>query len=228
MLLNRAKVSTATTGTGTVTLGSAVSPYQSWSAAGAVNGSVYSYLIEDGINWEIGTGTYNSSSGTLTRTLDASSTGALLSLSGSATIACVARVADLSAETYYSGSSTNVVTNPAPTSPTQVVSLTVAASAAARVFAVSGMITWNSGTHGMRGSIMRDGSRLWPSPSSPANNAINPIASGDGAYSLTFAGIPITIPGDSATHTLGLAWEAQASTGSITLQEAWLTAIKVG
>lgn len=96
ILTNRAKANTATTGTGTVTLGSGVVPYQSWSASGAVNGRSYDYLIEDGTNWEIGTGVYNSGAGTVTRPgpgVDPnfeSNTGSLLNLSGSATIACVA------------------------------------------------------------------------------------------------------------------------------------------
>jgi hypothetical protein len=95
LLLNRAKVNTSTTGTGTVNLGSTVSPYQSWSAANAVSGVKYSYLIEDSVNWEIGEGVYTSGSpATLTRNLIASSSGSLLSLSGSATVACVAKASD--------------------------------------------------------------------------------------------------------------------------------------
>lgn len=100
LLLIRVKANTATTGTGAATPGSAVVPYQSWAAAGAVSGIFYSYLIEDGTAWEIGTGLYNGT--TITRpgpTADpsfASSSGALINLSGSATIACVANVMDLS------------------------------------------------------------------------------------------------------------------------------------
>ena len=94
LLLNRAKANTATTGTGSVTLGSAVTPYQAWSAAGATSGYWYDYLIEDATAWEMGVGYYDGT--TLTRPGPGtdpwflSSTTALLNLSGSATIACVA------------------------------------------------------------------------------------------------------------------------------------------
>lgn len=94
MLLNRAKANTATTGTGAVTPGSAVPPYNTWSAAGAISGAAYDYLIEDGNAWELGTGIYNGT--TITRPgpgVDAnfaSSSGSLLVLSGAATVGCVA------------------------------------------------------------------------------------------------------------------------------------------
>jgi hypothetical protein len=94
LLLNRAKVYTTTTGTGTVTLGTVFAPYQSFASAGALNGKTYAYLIEDGANWEIGTGVYTSSGTTFSRSFQSSSTGSLLSLTGNATIAVVARVAD--------------------------------------------------------------------------------------------------------------------------------------
>lgn len=89
-LLNRVKANTATTGTGTVTLGTAVLTFVSWATGGALDSRTYDYLIEDGTAWELGSGVYSSGAGTLTRTLLASSTGSLLSLSGSATISCVA------------------------------------------------------------------------------------------------------------------------------------------
>jgi len=100
MLLNRAKVATATAGAGTVTLGAAIVPFQSWAAAGAPDGATISYLIEDGNAWELGRGFYAAGPGTITRpgpgvdSTFASSTGARLALSGAATIASVANTAD--------------------------------------------------------------------------------------------------------------------------------------
>lgn len=94
-LLDRVKVSTATTGTGTVTLGGASVPYQTWATAGAISGISYSYLIEDGTAWELGWGIYSSTGPTLTRNLMSSSTGSLLNLTGAATVACVANEMDI-------------------------------------------------------------------------------------------------------------------------------------
>jgi len=84
-LRDRVKAATATTGTGTVTLGAAATGYRTFASAYSAD-RVITYAIEDGAAWETGTGTYSASGNTLTRTMDASSTGSLLNLSGNATV----------------------------------------------------------------------------------------------------------------------------------------------
>ena len=109
-LVNRAKVATATTGTGTLTLGSAESGYQSFSDAGVVDTDVVRYVIEDGTDWEIGTGTY--SAGTLTRTVsESSNVDAALNLTGSAVV-FVSAVADDFTQSIDGGSAATIYLAP--------------------------------------------------------------------------------------------------------------------
>lgn len=97
VLKNRAKMSTSTTGTGTITLGSAESGYQTFADAGVANTDVVRYVIEDGNNWEIGTGTYTATGTTLSRTVsESSNSDAAINLSGSATVFVGAAAEDLS------------------------------------------------------------------------------------------------------------------------------------
>jgi len=66
---NRVRETTSTTGTGAVTLGGAVGGFQSFSAGiGNDNTTYYAISINSESEWEVGLGTLNSDSSTLTRT----------------------------------------------------------------------------------------------------------------------------------------------------------------
>ena len=62
---DRVQETSTTTGTGTITLGGAVTGFQSFSVIG--NGNTTYYAIVGGAEWEVGLGTYTSSGTTLAR-----------------------------------------------------------------------------------------------------------------------------------------------------------------
>jgi len=99
VLKNRAKMSTSATGTGSpITLGSAEDGYQTFADAGVANADVVRYVIEDGNNFEIGTGTYTATGTTLSRTVsESSNSDAAINLSGSATVFIGATAEDIPA-----------------------------------------------------------------------------------------------------------------------------------
>lgn len=99
-LYNRARVVTATTGTGTITLGAAIAGYFTFAEAGVQDADVVPYTIEDGNDFEIGTGTYTASGTTLTRTVTESKISGVagtsaIDLSGNATVFITARAEDI-------------------------------------------------------------------------------------------------------------------------------------
>lgn len=99
-LYNLAKMTTATTGTGTITLGSAPSGFNTFATAGVQNGDVVAYAIEDSSGREYGSGTYSSTGPTLTRSVVSSTnSNNPLNLSGSAVVFITAGTAEIIATT---------------------------------------------------------------------------------------------------------------------------------
>lgn len=95
-LFNLARMTTATTGTGTITLGSAVSGFLTFALAGVSDGDLVSYGISDGTNSEVGSGIYTSSGTTLTRTVSKSTNSdTAINLSGTAQVYITARAEDI-------------------------------------------------------------------------------------------------------------------------------------
>ena len=80
ILLDRARETTTTTGTGSVTLLGAVLGYQTLAAVGNTNTTWYCIADVGGANWEVGVGTYSTTGPTLARTtvLASSNGGALV------------------------------------------------------------------------------------------------------------------------------------------------------
>ena len=106
-LVNRAKMTTNTTGTGlAITLDTTAVGYQSFADAGVVQNDVVRYVIEDGSNWEIGLGTYTPSSApnppSLTRGVtESSNSGQQISLSGDAVVFLTAGAEDVFNDNYH-------------------------------------------------------------------------------------------------------------------------------
>jgi hypothetical protein len=118
-LFNLAKMTTSTTGAGTISLGTAVSGFLSFSAAGAANADVLSYGISDGANSEVGFGTYGTAGTTLARTtiINSTNSGSAIDLSGTAVVFITPLRQDISSDgwlpilgtfTYASATTINV------------------------------------------------------------------------------------------------------------------------
>ncbi len=103
VLKDRVKETTTSTGTGTITLGGAVTGFQAFSVIG--DGNETFYTITNGTDWEVGVGTYTSSGTTLSRdvVLESSNSGSLVDFSAGAKDVFVTYPAERSL--YVDGSS---------------------------------------------------------------------------------------------------------------------------
>ena len=118
VLANRVKVAVdGTPGTGTINLGSTIAGYQSFAEGGVTNGQVVSYAVEDGSDWEIGTGTYTTGTpDTLSRTvIESSNSDAALDLTSNAVVFITALASEL-----VLTANTQTLTNKTLTSPAMI------------------------------------------------------------------------------------------------------------
>jgi hypothetical protein len=84
MYYDRVYFATPSTGADTITVGAAEDGFRTLAAV--PDGTSVQYAITDGDAWETGVGVVGSGATTLTRVLSASSTGALLNLTGDAKV----------------------------------------------------------------------------------------------------------------------------------------------
>ncbi len=110
-LYNLAGMSTSTTGTGTITLGSAIYGHLTFAQAGVQDGDLVGYAVKDGAASEVGYGVYTASGTTLTRTVRKSTNSdAAINLSGSAEVFIAPAAEDFLP--LSSGAELGLLTNP--------------------------------------------------------------------------------------------------------------------
>jgi hypothetical protein len=113
---NIAKMRSSTTGTGTLTLSTAVSGFLTFDLAGVVNSERVTYTIRDGVNTEVGIGTYTSSGTTLSRDTVLSSTngGSKISCSGNEQVMITVAAEDIQPFALYTAASSVTVAHADP------------------------------------------------------------------------------------------------------------------
>ena len=115
-LNDRVKESSATTGTGTFTLGGAVSGFESFSAGIGGDNTTYYCIFETGTNnFEVGFGTLNSGASTLARTyvISSSNSDAKVNFAGATEVFCTvpgAKIGLPTPEEYGSSSAPKIIT----------------------------------------------------------------------------------------------------------------------
>ncbi len=104
-LYNLVSMTSATAGTGALTLGSAVSGFLSFADAGVPDGTEVSYAIVDGANTEVGRGTYTSAGTTLSRdtVLASTNSGNKINCSGSEQVSIAILAENVASNILISG-----------------------------------------------------------------------------------------------------------------------------
>lgn len=112
IISDRVKESSISEGSGSVTLEAPFGSFQSF-LQGIGDGNATYYCIENGVRWEVGRGTYNSTGNVLSRDIiyDSSAGGAKINLEGASVVFCTlpaskAIIQDENGHTYVSGIST--------------------------------------------------------------------------------------------------------------------------
>ena len=115
-LNDRVKESSATTGTGTFTLGGAVSGFETFAAGIGGNNTTYYCIFETGTNnFEVGFGTLNAGASTLARTnvISSSNSDGLVNFAGATEVFCTvpgAKIGLPNPEEYGSSSAPKIIT----------------------------------------------------------------------------------------------------------------------
>ena len=116
ILNDRVKETSSTTGTGTFTLGGAVSGFETFSAGIGGSNTTYYCIFETGTaNFEVGFGTLNSGASTLARTyvISSSNSDALVNFQGATEVFCTvpgAKIGLPNPEEYGSSSAPKIIT----------------------------------------------------------------------------------------------------------------------
>lgn len=209
-LYNLARMTSATTGTGTLTLGSAVTGFRSFADAGVSNGETVRYSIRDGANSEMGSGVYTTSGTTLTRTVVSSTnSNNPINLSGAAEVFITPAAIDI----------VRTVNGESPDSDGNVALTGVASELAAKVSysdignlatspsgaALVGYKSATSSTVGRTVQDMLDDVLTVKDFGAVGDNSTNDLAAFQAAYtSSVSSGLPIVIP--AGTYVINGTW----------------------
>jgi hypothetical protein len=206
---NRAKMSTSTTGTGTITLGSAVSGFQTFADAGITNGQTVRYAIDDGANFEIGSGTYTSSGTTLTRSVtESSNSDSAISLSGNAEVFIAATVADLNP--LYAANESSPSAQPSATG-TNAVAIGDSSTAGGNYAAAMGSFSVAGGVNAFSGLGTANGDYAVALGVSSTANSERAVALGNSAVTAAVKAIAIGYHSSASATSAAAISRANAS-----------------